>query len=111
MGVQDVRSGRGRQEVGDEEEQAKDELREALKGTQVALGYLALGQVSGFFSLVRYYYDKKIIQKTAGKRYVYRFVCDLKAVLGCDPESYFALIGISPGGGGGSNDQGEANEK
>ncbi|XP_075247605.1 uncharacterized protein LOC142340774 isoform X2 [Convolutriloba macropyga] len=27
---------------------------------------------------LRYYYDKKIITKTQGKRYVYRFVCDLK---------------------------------
>ena len=27
---------------------------------------------------LRYYYDKKIITKTQGKRYVYRFVCDLR---------------------------------
>uniref|UniRef100_A0A3B5L1L2 ETS domain-containing protein n=1 Tax=Xiphophorus couchianus TaxID=32473 RepID=A0A3B5L1L2_9TELE len=26
---------------------------------------------------LRYYYDKNIIRKTAGKRYVYRFVCNL----------------------------------
>lgn len=31
---------------------------------------------------LRYYYDKNIIHKTAGKRYVYRFVCDLQALLG-----------------------------
>lgn len=30
---------------------------------------------------LRYYYDKNIIHKTAGKRYVYRFVCDLQALL------------------------------
>ena len=32
---------------------------------------------------LRYYYDKNIIHKTAGKRYVYRFVCDLQNLLGC----------------------------
>lgn len=31
---------------------------------------------------LRYYYDKNIIHKTAGKRYVYRFVCDLQGMLG-----------------------------
>lgn len=31
---------------------------------------------------LRYYYDKNIIHKTAGKRYVYRFVCDLQSLLG-----------------------------
>lgn len=31
---------------------------------------------------LRYYYDKNIIHKTAGKRYVYRFVCDLTNILG-----------------------------
>ncbi|OZC10417.1 Ets-domain protein [Onchocerca flexuosa] len=30
---------------------------------------------------LRYYYDKNIIHKTPGKRYVYRFVCDLTSVL------------------------------
>ena len=29
---------------------------------------------------LRYYYDKNIIHKTSGKRYVYRFVCDLHHV-------------------------------
>ena len=43
----------------------------------------------------RYYYDKQIIQKTAGKRYVYRFVCDLGAVLGCDPKEYFQICGVA----------------
>uniref|UniRef100_A0A673VUA9 ETS domain-containing protein n=1 Tax=Salmo trutta TaxID=8032 RepID=A0A673VUA9_SALTR len=27
---------------------------------------------------LRYYYDKNIIHKNAGKRFVYRFVCDLQ---------------------------------
>ena len=31
---------------------------------------------------LRYYYDKNIIHKTAGKRYVYRFVCDLQSLMG-----------------------------
>ena len=42
---------------------------------------------------LRYYYDKNIICKTAGKRYVYRFTCDLEALLGVDPEKFFKLIG------------------
>jgi len=35
---------------------------------------------------LRYYYDKNIIHKTSGKRYVYRFVCDLKSLLGYSPD-------------------------
>ncbi|KAK7885957.1 hypothetical protein WMY93_025578 [Mugilogobius chulae] len=31
---------------------------------------------------LRYYYHKNIIHKTAGKRYVYRFVCDVQGMLG-----------------------------
>ena len=31
-----------------------------------------------------------------GKRYVYRFVCDLNSLLGYKPEDYFNLIGIVP---------------
>uniref|UniRef100_A0A8C6UPX3 ETS domain-containing protein n=1 Tax=Neogobius melanostomus TaxID=47308 RepID=A0A8C6UPX3_9GOBI len=31
---------------------------------------------------LRYYYHKNIIHKTAGKRYVYRFVCDIQGMLG-----------------------------
>lgn len=31
---------------------------------------------------LRYYYDKNIIHKTAGKRYVYRFVCDIAPLMG-----------------------------
>ncbi|XP_069681737.1 protein C-ets-1 isoform X3 [Periplaneta americana] len=34
---------------------------------------------------LRYYYDKNIIHKTAGKRYVYRFVCDLQSLMGRAP--------------------------
>ncbi|CAB4067297.1 ETS1 [Lepeophtheirus salmonis] len=45
---------------------------------------------------LRYYYDKNIICKTAGKRYVYRFVCDLRSLLGYNPEEFFAMMGITP---------------
>jgi len=41
---------------------------------------------------LRYYYDKNIILKTAGKRYVYRFVCDLQAVLGYRAEEVQAMV-------------------
>ena len=34
---------------------------------------------------LRYYYDKSIISKVHGKRYVYRFLCDIEKVLGYDP--------------------------
>lgn len=47
---------------------------------------------------LRYYYDKNIIHKTAGKRYVYRFVCDLQSLLGHKPEDFFSLVGIVPAG-------------
>lgn len=36
---------------------------------------------------LRYYYDKNIIHKTSGKRYVYKYVCDLQSLLGkCGPD-------------------------
>ncbi|XP_037028262.1 ETS-like protein pointed isoform X2 [Bradysia coprophila] len=39
---------------------------------------------------LRYYYDKNIIHKTAGKRYVYRFVCDLQNLIGLSPDELCA---------------------
>ncbi|XP_049786642.1 ETS-like protein pointed isoform X2 [Schistocerca cancellata] len=45
---------------------------------------------------LRYYYDKNIIHKTAGKRYVYRFVCDLQSLLGCSPEEVHAAVELKP---------------
>lgn len=45
---------------------------------------------------LRYYYDKNIIHKTAGKRYVYRFVCDLQTLLGHTPEELFEACDIKP---------------
>ncbi|KAG0729758.1 Protein c-ets-1-B [Chionoecetes opilio] len=43
---------------------------------------------------LRYYYDKNIIHKTAGKRYVYRFVCDLQSLLGYTPEELHAMVDL-----------------
>ncbi|XP_076310273.1 protein C-ets-1-like isoform X3 [Tachypleus tridentatus] len=45
---------------------------------------------------LRYYYDKNIIHKTAGKRYVYRFVCDLQSLLGYTPEELHAMVDLNP---------------
>ncbi|XP_064208622.1 protein C-ets-1-like isoform X2 [Anguilla rostrata] len=45
---------------------------------------------------LRYYYDKNIIHKTSGKRYVYRFVCDLKSLLGYAPEELHAMLDVKP---------------
>ncbi|BFZ25708.1 hypothetical protein BsWGS_28747 [Bradybaena similaris] len=45
---------------------------------------------------LRYYYDKNIIHKTAGKRYVYRFVCDLQNLLGYTPEELFEACDTKP---------------
>lgn len=45
---------------------------------------------------LRYYYDKNIIHKTAGKRYVYRFVCDLQNLLGCSAEQLHAMVDLKP---------------
>lgn len=45
---------------------------------------------------LRYYYDKNIILKTAGKRYVYRFVCDLQGVLGYSPSEIHAMVSPTP---------------
>jgi len=41
---------------------------------------------------LRYYYDKNIILKTAGKRYVYRFVCDLQGLLGFSSSEIHAMV-------------------
>lgn len=45
---------------------------------------------------LRYYYDKNIIHKTPGRRYVYRFVCDLTSFFGCTPSELFKIGGITP---------------
>ncbi|CAB1316701.1 unnamed protein product, partial [Coregonus sp. 'balchen'] len=45
---------------------------------------------------LRYYYDKNIIHKTSGKRYVYRFVCDLNGLLGYSAEEIHAMLDITP---------------
>uniref|UniRef100_UPI0037E7E76F protein C-ets-1-like n=1 Tax=Semicossyphus pulcher TaxID=241346 RepID=UPI0037E7E76F len=41
---------------------------------------------------LRYYYDKNIIRKTARKRYVYRFVCNLQGLLGYEPGELHAML-------------------
>ncbi|XP_036452931.1 protein C-ets-1-like [Colossoma macropomum] len=43
---------------------------------------------------LRYYYDKNIIHKTAGKRYVYRFVCNLQGLLGYEPGELHAMLDV-----------------
>ncbi|XP_056094996.1 protein C-ets-2 [Rhinichthys klamathensis goyatoka] len=43
---------------------------------------------------LRYYYDKNIIHKTSGKRYVYRFVCDLHSLLGYTVEELHSMLGV-----------------
>lgn len=45
---------------------------------------------------LRYYYHKNIIHKTAGKRYVYRFVCDVQSMLGKSAQEVLASLNISP---------------
>lgn len=45
---------------------------------------------------LRYYYDKNIIHKTPGKRYVYRFVCDLQNLLGYSAEDLHIMLGVQP---------------
>uniref|UniRef100_A0A3P9J9L2 V-ets avian erythroblastosis virus E26 oncogene homolog 2 n=1 Tax=Oryzias latipes TaxID=8090 RepID=A0A3P9J9L2_ORYLA len=44
---------------------------------------------------LRYYYDKNIIRKTAGKRYVYRFVCNLQGLLGYEPGELHAMLNVT----------------
>uniref|UniRef100_A0A6Q2XEE8 ETS domain-containing protein n=1 Tax=Esox lucius TaxID=8010 RepID=A0A6Q2XEE8_ESOLU len=58
---------------------------------------------------LRYYYHKNIIHKTAGKRYVYRFVCDVQGMLGKTAQEVLASLNILPLGAESSwQDQGTA---
>lgn len=34
---------------------------------------------------IRYYYGNSVIEKVRGKRYVYRFLCDIPKIVGYDP--------------------------
>ncbi|XP_037128860.1 ETS1-related protein isoform X2 [Syngnathus acus] len=45
---------------------------------------------------LRYYYHKNIIHKTAGKRYVYRFVCDMQGMLGKTAQEVLSSLNILP---------------
>ncbi|XP_061737907.1 ETS1-related protein isoform X2 [Nerophis ophidion] len=47
---------------------------------------------------LRYYYHKNIIHKTAGKRYVYRFVCDIQGMLGKTAQQVLASLDILQSG-------------
>ena len=44
---------------------------------------------------LRYYYDKNILVKTAGKRYIYKFVCDIQNILGYTPAELHAMMGVA----------------
>ncbi|TWW80149.1 ETS1-related protein isoform X1 [Takifugu flavidus] len=45
---------------------------------------------------LRYYYHKNIIHKTAGKRYVYRFVCDVQGMLGRTSQEVLTSLNVLP---------------
>ncbi|CAI5661652.1 unnamed protein product [Oreochromis niloticus] len=45
---------------------------------------------------LRYYYHKNIIHKTAGKRYVYRFVCDMQGMLGKSAQEVLSSMNVLP---------------
>ncbi|KAM9309690.1 ETS1-related protein [Pholidichthys leucotaenia] len=45
---------------------------------------------------LRYYYHKNIIHKTAGKRYVYRFVCDMQGMLGRTAQEVLSSMNVPP---------------
>ncbi|CAL8248304.1 unnamed protein product [Lota lota] len=45
---------------------------------------------------LRYYYHKNIIHKTAGKRYVYRFVCDVQGMLGRTAQEVLESLNVVP---------------
>ncbi|KAK5892075.1 hypothetical protein CesoFtcFv8_012492 [Champsocephalus esox] len=45
---------------------------------------------------LRYYYHKNIIHKTAGKRYVYRFACDIQGMLGKTAQEVLTSLNVLP---------------
>ncbi|EDV28418.1 uncharacterized protein TRIADDRAFT_17618, partial [Trichoplax adhaerens] len=42
---------------------------------------------------LRYYYDGDMIHKVHGKRFVYKFVCDLRSLIGYSAETLSKLVG------------------
>ena len=44
---------------------------------------------------LRYYYDKSILEKTPGKRYVYNFCCDIAGMLKMKPEEMHKTLGVT----------------
>ena len=47
---------------------------------------------------LRYYYDKNILVKTAGKRYIYKFVCDIESLLGYSCQEVHSMMGVAKQG-------------
>ncbi|XP_055628913.1 DNA-binding protein Ets97D [Toxorhynchites rutilus septentrionalis] len=45
---------------------------------------------------LRYYYDGDMISKVHGKRFVYKFVCDLRELIGYDASELAALVNEGP---------------
>lgn len=45
-----------------------------------------------FSSLFRYYYDGDMISKVQGKRFVYKFVCDLRTLIGYSAAELNTLV-------------------
>lgn len=50
---------------------------------------------------LRYYYDGDMISKVHGKRFVYKFVCDLTQLVGYNAQELANLVNQDDGGGGG----------
>lgn len=50
---------------------------------------------------LRYYYDGDMISKVHGKRFVYKFVCDLTQLIGYNAQELANLVNRNDGGGGG----------
>lgn len=54
---------------------------------------------------LRYYYDGDMISKVHGKRFVYKFVCDLTQLVGYNAQELSNLVNLADGGVGGGGSQ------